>query len=333
MAEAFFSIVIPTYNRGAVVRQAIDSVWAQSYRNFEIILVDDGSTDGGLSGLEQQQNARFKIISQSNRGVSSARNVGMENAKGNWIALLDADDLWTSGHLHELNRLIENYPEAGMVSSRIREVKGDKSHAAMHWSRPVKDSIVDYFLEAAKRMGTVHSSSVAIARRVFHEIGGFCDVPRGEDLEYWARVALDYPVACSNQTTALYVRGRGGVMETQEELESELETPTSMAMLSPSIKLLSERLSRNEVAPNQYPSVIRYINSHVSRGIRQRFARSDIAGVTDLGGLFLRPIARESRRDFILANLPPRIIRFLTSLRKTVRTAYRFVVTSFRPPK
>ena len=101
-----FSIIIPLYNKELSVKKTIYSVINQSFRDFEVIIVNDGSTDNSVKVIETIDDARIRVIHQVNQGVSAARNYGIQEAKNQWISFLDADDLWEVGHLLEIKSMI-----------------------------------------------------------------------------------------------------------------------------------------------------------------------------------------------------------------------------------
>ncbi len=110
------SVVIPLYNKAHTIANTLSCVIGQTFQNFEIIIVDDGSTDNGVELIKEKFNdSRIKIISQPNQGVSAARNTGIDNAGGDWISFLDADDLWSINYLEEVDRAILKFPEAKYI--------------------------------------------------------------------------------------------------------------------------------------------------------------------------------------------------------------------------
>ena len=122
------SVVVPLYNKEKSVRTTLESIRAQSYKEWECIVVDDGSTDKSREVAEQFkiEDFRFKILSQENAGVSAARNAGIIAAKGEYIAFLDADDIWAPNYLETLAALINDFPDAGLYSLGYVEIDGDE---------------------------------------------------------------------------------------------------------------------------------------------------------------------------------------------------------------
>ena len=118
----FFSVIIPLYNKEYYIENTIKSVLNQSFNDFEVVIVDDGSTDDSLKLASQFQDSRITIIKQKNQGASVARNKAIETAKGQYIAPLDADDIWHKNHLLELKSLINSFPNAGLFCNNY-EIK------------------------------------------------------------------------------------------------------------------------------------------------------------------------------------------------------------------
>ena len=261
-----FTIVIPLYNKEKYIRRAIDSVLSQDFEDFELIVVNDGSTDGSVSQIKEVSDNRLKLIDQVNKGVGSARNTGISNANSNWIALLDADDVWATNHLSELKNIINKFPLSGMVSTQHIIVNTNSINSVM--TIDSQNSIIrsiDYFFETTKKAGVVWSSAVAIRKDVFKNIGGFSDEKMGEDLEYWARIALDYPVAISEKVTSYYCKGTTGATESQDY--TSFTKLKSLSDASPCIRLLVSRADSNSTILKN-PSVIAYINHRLLSSVK-----------------------------------------------------------------
>lgn len=195
------SIVIPLYNKALSIGGTLDSVLAQTYHDFEIIVVDDGSSDGGARVVLGYTDGRVRYVSKSNGGVSSARNMGIKMARGEYVAFLDADDKWAPTFLEELVRLIADCPEAGIYGLGL---------GLSHDGKPqnVKDGCG--FRGYVRNPWTTNpwcwtGSSTAIRKSAFDKVGMFDErMAYGEDLDMWWRVALEYPGAYYEKTLAFY---------------------------------------------------------------------------------------------------------------------------------
>jgi glycosyltransferase involved in cell wall biosynthesis len=121
-----FSIVIPLYNKELSIGNTIQSVLNQTYQDYEIIIVNDGSTDNSLHVVEQINDSRIRIITKPNGGVSSARNRGIKEAKYDWIAFLDGDDLWEKDHLEEITKMMQVYPNEKVYVTSFEYSNGSK---------------------------------------------------------------------------------------------------------------------------------------------------------------------------------------------------------------
>jgi len=203
------SIIIPLYNKGPHIARAINSVLHQTVQNFEIIIVDDQSSDEGLTIVKRYNDPRIFLIEQDHRGVSRTRNHGVDLAKNDFIAFLDADDEWMPRYLETILRLIEKYPEAGMYTTawKIQTADGKTRWANFQClpSPPWEGLIPDYFRSAAVGDDPVNSSTVVIPKRIFHEMGGFPEgYWFGEDTDLFGKIALKYPVAFSWEFGEIY---------------------------------------------------------------------------------------------------------------------------------
>lgn len=207
-----FSVVIPLYNNKKYIARSVCSVLKQRYKDFELIIVDDGSTDGGTGELKYIDDPRIFIFQQKNTGVAAARNKGGELAQGEWIAFLDADDQWLPDHLLELFRLIQECRECEIVATQLCEITIDGIEVPSKIANLNISGEVNYFKLAQREDRVVHSSTVAIKKEIFCETGGFSPLIIGEDQEMWVRICLKYRLAISSQTTVLYHRHIGSAM-------------------------------------------------------------------------------------------------------------------------
>lgn len=146
------SIVIPLYNKKDQVSNTIATVLAQTYQDFEVIIVNDGSTDDSVAEVEKVQDSRIRLIHQQNAGVSVARNRGIEASKGDLIAFLDADDEWTPGYLETQYQLFRKYPDCGVFACNyeFRDTSGKISPTNIR-KLPFteKDGILSNYFEVA----------------------------------------------------------------------------------------------------------------------------------------------------------------------------------------
>jgi glycosyltransferase involved in cell wall biosynthesis len=236
-----FSIVVPVYNKRALLRATVESALAQSFAEFELILVDDGSTDGSLEAIADIADPRIRILRQENGGASAARNAGMAAARHDWIAFLDADDLWLPDHLSELDRIRSRFPEAGLIGTAF--VRG--TAAALPAGGGGDISTIAYFEEVGRGRLPFWTSSAAVRADAARAVGGFNDDPIGQDSEYWARVAFDYPVAASTRATAIYRLATGGIIDGARYRWRGREI-RSAADISSAAALVSERYEKLE---------------------------------------------------------------------------------------
>ncbi|WP_456314230.1 glycosyltransferase family 2 protein [Pseudomonas shirazensis] len=203
----FFSVVIPLYNKANYIENAIKSVLNQTFTAFEIIIVNDGSTDESEHLLYGIDDKRIQVYNQKNQGVSVARNLGIEKAKGELIAFLDADDYWFPNHLEQLSNLYHTYPNCGIYCSRhkIRTAKNHFQIPKYYGIDPSFSGIVaDYFF-SNRPFRITWTSCVAIPKEILDKAGRFTpDITNGQDLELWTKIGIDYPVAITNKITAIY---------------------------------------------------------------------------------------------------------------------------------
>jgi len=215
-----FSVIIPLYNKAAYIERAIKSVLSQTFQEFELIVVDDGSTDDSLppkggSTVERLRKLGFSspplggwgVFQQQNQGVSTARNNGVKLAKYDYIAFLDADDSWEPTYLEEMNGLIAAYPKAGIYGSSYFIIKnGKKRIAPIGVEKDFDSGLINYCQVYSKTLCMpLWTGATIIRKSIFDLENGFN--PRlklGEDFDLWIRVAIKHPVAFLNKPLASY---------------------------------------------------------------------------------------------------------------------------------
>jgi len=205
------SVVIPTYNRLPKVKDAIESVLSQTYRDFEFWVVDDGSTDGTGEALRAFGN-KIKYISQDNRGASAARNLGARVSRGKYLAFLDSDDLWEPDKLEIQVKCMEENPQFPLCyTDEIWIRKGIRVNPKR---RHAKYS--GWIFEKCLPLCIISPSSALMKRALFVEIGGFDEtLPVCEDYDFWLRVTCCYPVLFIDKKLIVKRGGHGDQLSTR----------------------------------------------------------------------------------------------------------------------
>lgn len=204
------SVVIPLYNKETSIRQTLESVFAQTYTNFEIVIVDDGSTDGSLDAVTKVSDSRIKVVIQENAGVSAARNRGIAEAKGEFIAFLDADDEWDSNYLETQMELASKYGDADIFATNysFRDEHNNETLPIIRRNDAIgEDGIIsNYFEIDACSAPILWTSAIVMKKSAILSIGGFpVGVRLGEDLITWAKLACRYKIAYTKKVCATYV--------------------------------------------------------------------------------------------------------------------------------
>lgn len=225
------SVVIPLYNKGNHIARALDSVAAQSERDFEIVVVDDASTDGGAEVVRRRSDASIRLLRRDKPGPGghAARNTGIKAASAPLIAFLDADDTWEPRYLETILRMREAFPEAGayMTAYRTNLGNGRCEGRAYHGvpEAPWEGIVPDYFT-TVMRTNVMATSTVTIPREVFAAVGTFPEgVPKGGDLEMWFRIAIKYPIAFSRYVGGTWFR------DSANSICDTVETPADPSIL------------------------------------------------------------------------------------------------------
>ena len=227
-----FSVIIPLYNKAPYVAKAIQSVLAQIFADYELVIVDDGSRDESAAIASQViiGHDNCHLIRQGNAGVSMARNNGVAASHGDYLCFLDADDWWEETFLEEMVKLIEDCPEAGVYGTGytiVNETKHKTREAPIGLETGFEKGYINYCQVYAKTLVMpLWTGAVCMPRQVFDEMGGFPKgIKLGEDFLLWIHVALKYKVAFLNKPLSFYNqdvdvvhRGVGRLHKPQEHM-------------------------------------------------------------------------------------------------------------------
>jgi len=241
------------------IARAVRSVLDQSLDAFEIIVVDDGSTDSSAAAVEAIRDPRIRLVRQENAGVSAARNKGISLARYDRICFLDADDMWDVGFLEAILRLAERYPQAGVYGTgyRLAFPKGrDVEVTAVEAAQQDTTLLITDYLRRANNRSLLHSSGVMIPRRTFEEIGGFLVGEHyGEDQEMWTRIALSYPVGYDTRILFSFFQTGSGSKPRFNKIQE----------YDPKVRMLERYLIENESSPADRNMIRSHLKSHLAK--------------------------------------------------------------------
>lgn len=248
------SVVIPLYNKGAVISDTITSVLNQSFRNFEVIVIDDGSTDKGPKIVSCFDDERIHLFSQDNSGVSAARNMGVQKANANYIAFLDGDDYWSTEHLQQIADLIRDFRNvADLFSTNFYRCFPD-GEKIINRTDSYRGLIKNYFKSISNK-ALIHTSCICISKRAFNSVGGFdTRFSIGEDINLWNRLCRRYRLAYSSEATSYYT----------------IDAPNNSRRSKINYKKDAARVSLGEISSNPYDiylSIRRFVKYCIKRVI------------------------------------------------------------------
>jgi glycosyltransferase involved in cell wall biosynthesis len=207
--DIFFSVIIPCYNGAKYVKRAVTSVLAQTYADFEIIVIDDGSTDNSLEVLKTVVDPRIKVVAQENKGLSAVRNRGITEARYPYIIFLDHDDELLPDYLETIAGLINKFPNCGMFATAYEVKKTDKTFVPKYAGVPKFpwEGIVPSYFKSALGYGVLLPSSTVVKKEVFEKTGFYKETMKsGADMEFWVRANAVYKTAFTSKVCAIYHR-------------------------------------------------------------------------------------------------------------------------------
>lgn len=200
----FFSVIIPLYNKENYIEATLKSVLAQTFTDFEIIIVNDVSTDNSFSVAQSVKDDRIHVIGHEvNKGLSASRNTGIRNAKSDYVAFLDADDVWKPEFLNATLNLITTYPEASLFASKFEEVY--PGNIIVKHPFAVQTGLLDNFFEKNLNQSIYYPSSLCVKKTIFEQIGYYDEsITFAEDIDFNIRAHLHFKMAYCSEPLMSY---------------------------------------------------------------------------------------------------------------------------------
>jgi len=315
----YFSVVIPLFNKYDFIEKAITSVLIQTYPHFELLIIDDGSTDNSSEIVEKIHDNRIKLIKQENAGVSAARNKGIKTAKYDLIAFLDADDWWDKDYLQSMLKLILKFPEVSIYGSRYAIVENGKASPSLPFfnnsTKYVLFDLIDLAVNNKSFILPLHSSSFIIHKTILHKTSNFdCRIKFFEDYDFFLRISLFSKVAYLNiWPLSFYVqdvpdnnRATGNLPKLTDHMVYYLDKFTPFFNENKNLKIYIDKF--------KLWSLIKYRNDHLLKDEVNRIVR-DV------------DMKNYSLKYFILYQTPPsfgtifiRMNNYLRFLQKSIKS-------------
>jgi len=214
------TVIVPLYNKGSYIGRCLRSIHRQTHPASSIIVVDDGSTDGSARAAKPLLRPMDRLVHQEHAGASAARNAGVDLARSELVAFLDADDEWLPAHLDVLLKLHHRFPGAGACAAayRVRDARGRLLAPAFRQVPTSSDGgiIPSYLRAAVEGRSPFCTSSFMVRQTVLREVGGFpVGIDYGEDTDTWLRIALRHPIAWTQQPGVVYHADASGRVSQQ----------------------------------------------------------------------------------------------------------------------
>ncbi|CCQ10305.1 Glycosyl transferase, family 2 [Pseudoalteromonas luteoviolacea B = ATCC 29581] len=245
------SVVIPLFNKAKYIERTLESVFAQTFSALEVIVVNDCSTDGSAEIVREKFAERVHFIDHdTNGGVSRARNTGIAAAQGEFIAFLDADDIWRPEHLANFRDLRASYPKTHIFCSGYEFFDGVNYSAIRNSHLPKQDGpIEDYFLACCNADLPITSSSVCVTKASLESIGSFPEkLKMGEDQIVWARLSCEEDIVFSHRITVVYDLSASSTMQPAKEPHEP----------SPHLTFFKSMLKQKQI-PKKYEKSLEYL--------------------------------------------------------------------------
>ena len=305
------SVVIPLYNKEHQISETLRSVLEQTFQDFEVVIVDDGSTDKSAEEALKIRDPRIRLVRQENAGVSAARNRGVEEARFDLVAFLDADDLWKPEYLQTQYDLSRKYPQCDVFACNYEFVYADEStHPTVIRKLPFEgqDGILDNYFEVAScSHPPICSISIMVRKEALLRIGGFpVGIRSGEDLLTWARLACSCKKAYSKKNVASFISTSSNQPESKAFLRLDNQDPVLKQLLH-----LKSKHGNNIKHIDDY--IIRWYKIQsiifLETKNRSKARKYAIIAIKNKGNIFIFSII------FLIACMPEFMINFILKLK------------------
>lgn len=312
-----FSVIIPVHNKAAHLQAAVQSVLRQVHSDFELLVIDDASKDGGVEELKSSvSDPRIRYLRRDTPGPGgyAARNVGIHSATADWVAFLDADDEWEGSFLASVQEAIIAIPDAGFAATAHWSAgrSGDKSYdayTAQHNHKDIKRIDTEEFLRSAARgLWPTHTSATACRRQLLLDLGGFPEgrCSRGGDRDTWLRLALTAPLARSPVVGATYFRDSDNMVTRNVPHPEEPCT----------VQTVRQAIAAGPRRPSRIKTLLKRLHNASHRSyLKRRILRAEISW-TDLTRLYFFANPGYSLFIALAAFFPKTILRALLGVRR-----------------
>jgi len=281
-----FSVIIPTYNRAGFLKKAIDSVFLQTYSNWEVIVIDDASTDETQQVLMAYNDPRFfSYKNPINLERSKSRNIGIDLAQGDYICFLDSDDYFLPGHLKQLADLIQSHSNLkGLFHTGVKQIDHNKQ-TETNIQRPSYQNQVEGVLDTH-----IPIHSVAIHREILKEFNFDAQVKINEDVHLFSRIAAQYPVVYTPEVSVVWVLHGSNTIHNEIDYITPQLVASKMIFKDPYVSLQLSSGYKNKKYFSLYSQLVHF------HAIHRRYG---LAGLYFIKGIGVDPLNKDNKNNFL----------------------------------